>query len=239
VLYNGMIVPILPYAIAGSTWYQGESNAGRAYQYRKLLAGLIADWRNAFACPNSSFMVVQLANFLAKKPEPGDSAWAELREAQTMASLNVPKTGVGLAIDIGDATNIHPTNKQDVGLRLALQALKITYGKDIPFSGPLYDSFTADGNKAVVKFKYAFGGLKAKDGDLKGFAVAGDDKKFVWATAKIDGETVVVSSDKVAKIAAVRYAWADNPDADLYNGANLPAVPFRTDTWAGVTEGKN
>jgi sialate O-acetylesterase len=238
-LYNAMIVPILPYAIAGSTWYQGEANAGRAYQYRKLLPGLIADWRTAFACMNSSFMVVQLANFMDRKPEPSESAWAELREAQTMAALNVPKTGIGLAIDIGDAKDIHPKNKQDVGARLALQALKISYGKNIPFSGPLYDSFKSDGSKAVVNFKYAFGGLKAKDGELKGFAVAGEDKKFVWATAKIEGDTVVVSSDKVARIAAVRYAWADNPEANLYNGSDLPAVPFRSDSWPGITEGKN
>ncbi|HLX64817.1 MAG TPA: sialate O-acetylesterase [Planctomycetota bacterium] len=238
-LYNGMIAPIVPYAIAGATWYQGESNAGRAMQYRKLLPAMIGDWRKAWGEGDFPFMIVQLANYMKRNPEPGDSQWAELREAQTLTAINTPKTGIGLAIDIGDATNIHPTNKQDVGLRLALQALKIAYNKDIPFSGPMYDSMSVEGSAIRLKMKYTFGGLVAKDGDLKGFAIAGDDKKFEWANAKIDGDSIVVSSDKVAKPVAVRYAWADNPDCNLYNKANLPAVPFRTDNWKGVTEGRN
>ena len=238
-LYNGMIAPIVPFGIAGATWYQGESNAGRAMQYRKLLPAMITDWRKAWGEGDFPFMIVSLANFMARKPEPADATWAELREAQLLTSINTPKTGLGLAIDIGDDKDIHPKNKQDVGLRIALQALKIAYNKDIPFSGPMYDSMAVDGANAKLKFKHVFGGLEAKDGELKGFAIAGEDKKFYWATAKIDGDTVVVSSDKVAKPMAVRYAWADNPECNLYNKANLPAVPFRTDTWPGMTDGKN
>ncbi len=235
-LYNGMIAPIIPFAIAGATWYQGESNAGRAFQYRKLLPAMITDWRKAWGQGDFPFMIVSLANFMARKPEPADATWAELREAQMLTAINTPKTGIGMAIDIGDAKDIHPKNKQDVGLRIALQALKIAYNKDIPFSGPVYDSMTVDGANAKVKFKYVFGGLEAKDGELKGFAIAGEDKKYYWATAKIDGDTVVLSSDKVATPVAVRYAWADNPECNLYNKANLPAVPFRTDKWPGITE---
>ncbi|MEI6232081.1 MAG: sialate O-acetylesterase [Planctomycetota bacterium] len=235
VLYNGMIAPIIPFGIAGATWYQGESNAGRAYQYRKLLPAMIGDWRKAWGQGDFPFMVVQLANFMKRDAEPVESAWAELREAQTLTSINTPKTGMGLAIDIGDDKDIHPKNKQDVGLRIALQALKIAYNKDIPFSGPMYESMAVEGGAIRVKMKHVFGGLVAKDGDLKGFAIAGEDKKFVWASAKIDGDSIVVSSDKVAKPASVRYAWANNPECNLYNKANLPAVPFRTDTWTGMT----
>ena len=235
-LYNAMIVPILPYGIAGATWYQGESNAGRAWQYRKLLPAMIADWRKAWGQGDFPFMIVQLANFMGKKAEPGESGWAELREAQTLTSINAPNTGLGLAIDIGDEKDIHPKNKQDVGLRLALQALKIAYKQDIPFSGPMFDSMAVKGAAAHVKFKHVFGGLEAKGGDLKGFAIAGEDKKFVWADAKIDGDSVVLSSEKVAVPVAVRYDWADNPDGNLYNKAGLPAVSFRTDTWKGQTD---
>ena len=238
-LYNGMIAPIIPFGIAGATWYQGESNAGRAIQYRKLLPAMITDWRKAWGQGEFPFMIVQLANFMKRDADPVESTWAELREAQTLTSINLPKTGLGLAIDIGDEKDIHPKNKQDVGLRLALQAEKIAYNKDIPFSGPMFDSMTVEGANAHVKFKHVFGGLEAKGGDLKGFSVAGEDKKFHWATAKIDGETVVVSSDKVAKPVSVRYAWANNPECNLYNKAGLPTVPFRTDTWPAMTEGKN
>ncbi len=235
-LYNGMIAPIIPFGIAGATWYQGESNAGRAMQYRKLLPAMITDWRKAWGQGDFPFMIVQLANFMKREELPVESAWAELREAQTLTSINLPKTGIGLAIDIGDDKDIHPKNKQDVGLRIALQALKIAYNKDIPFSGPMFDSMTVEGANAHVKMKHVFGGLEAKGGDLKGFSVAGEDKKFYWATAKIDGDSIIVSSEKVAKPVAVRYAWANNPECNLYNKANLPAVPFRTDTWPGVTD---
>jgi len=233
-LYNGMIQPLIPYAIRGAIWYQGEANAGRAYQYRKLFPAMIQDWRKAWGQGDFPFLFVQLANYQPRKPEPADSAWAELREAQTM-TLSLPKTGMAVIIDIGEGDNIHPKNKQDVGKRLALAALAIAYGRDIPYSGPMYDSMKIEGDKVRLTFRHVNGGLVAKGGVLKGFAIAGDDRKFVWADAKIDGDTVVVHSDKVAKPKAVRYAWADNPECNLYNKAGLPASPFRTDDWPGVT----
>jgi len=236
-LYNAMIAPLLPYGIQGAIWYQGESNAGRSYQYRKLFPAMIQDWRKNWGQGDFPFIWVQLANFMARKPEPAGSGWAELREAQQM-TLPLPKTGTGLAIDIGDAKDIHPKNKQEVGRRLALSALAIAYGKDIPYSGPLYDSKAVEGSAIRLKFKHVNGGLVCKGEKLAGFAIAGEDKKFVWAEAKIDGETVVVSSPKVEKPVAVRYAWADNPEVSLYNKAALPASPFRTDDWDGITKGK-
>lgn len=237
-LYNGMIAPIVPYGIAGATWYQGESNAGRAMQYRKLLPAMIRDWRRAWKQGDFPFMIVQLANFTPRLPEPGNSDWAELREAQTLTSINTPRTGLGLAIDIGDDRDIHPKNKQDVGLRLALQALKIAYHRNVAYSGPMYQSMSTEGNAIRLHFKHVEGGLVARDGELKGFAIAGDDKKFVWAKARIEGNDIVVSSDNLAKPVAARYGWANNPEVNLYNKANLPAVPFRTDTWPGVTDEK-
>jgi sialate O-acetylesterase len=233
-LYNGMIKPLIPFAFKGVIWYQGESNAGRAFQYRKLFAAMIQDWRKQWG-QEFPFFFVQLANYQARRPEPGDSSWAELREAQSM-TLSLPKTGMAVIIDIGEEKDIHPKNKQDVGKRLALAAEAIAYGKDLEFSGPVYDSFAVEGNAVRIKFKHA-AGLEAKGGgELKGFAIAGDDKKWVWAQAKIDGESVVVSSDKVQKPVAVRYAWADNPECNLYNKAALPASPFRTDDWDGITK---
>lgn len=236
-LYNAMIAPLIPYGIAGGIWYQGESNAGRAYQYRKLFAAMIQDWRKNWGQGDFPFFWVQLANFTPKTPQPGNSDWAELREAQQL-TLSLPKTGTGLAIDIGDAKDIHPKNKQDVGKRLALAALAVAYGKDIPYSGPVYDSMAVEGSAIRLKFKHVNGGLVCKGEKLIGFAIAGEDKKFVWADVKIDGETVVVSSPEVSKPVAVRYGWANNPDVSLYNKADLPASPFRTDDWDGVTKGK-
>jgi sialate O-acetylesterase len=234
-LYNAMIAPLIPYGIAGAIWYQGESNAGRAYQYRKLFKAMITNWRKDWGLGRFPFLFVQLANFMQTKPEPGDSAWAELREAQSMA-LELPNAGMAVIIDIGEADNIHPKNKQDVGKRLALWALADTYGKEMIKSGPIYRSMNVNGNSIVLEFKYVGGGLVAKDGeDLKGFAVAGADRKFVWADAKIVGNTIVVSSDQVTEPVAVRYAWADNPVCNLYNTEGLPASPFRTDDWPGVT----
>lgn len=234
-LYNAMIAPLIPYGIAGVIWYQGESNAGRAYQYRTLFPNMIKNWRKDWGLGQFLFLFVQLANFMQTKPEPGDSAWAELREAQLM-TLALPNTGMAVIIDIGEADNIHPKNKQDVGKRLALWALANTYGKKLVYSGPIYKSMKIDGNSIVLSFDHVGGGLVAKGGEeLKGFAVAGVDKKFVWADAKIVGDTVVVSSDQVAEPAAVRYAWADNPVCNLYNKEELPASPFRTDDWPGVT----
>ncbi len=234
-LYNAMIAPLIPYGIAGAIWYQGESNAGRAYQYRKLFPAMITNWRHDWGRGDFPFLFVQLANFMATKPEPGDSEWAELREAQLL-TLALPNTGMAVIIDIGEANDIHPKNKQDVGKRLAFWALAKTYGSKLVYSGPLYKSMQVEGNRVTLHFDHVGGGLVAGGGEpLKGFAIAGADRKFVWADAKIDGDTVVVSSDQVAEPAAVRYAWADNPVCNLFNKDKLPASPFRTDDWPGVT----
>jgi len=234
-LYNAMIAPLIPYGIQGAIWYQGESNAGRAYQYRTLFPAMIKNWRDDWGRGKFSFLFVQLANFMKTKPEPDESAWAELREAQSM-TLALPNTGMAVIIDIGDAVDIHPKNKQDVGKRLALWPLAGIYGKKLVYSGPIYKSMKADGNSIILSFDHAGGGLVAKgDGQLKGFSIAGADRKFVWADAKIEGNTVVVSSEKVSDPVAVRYAWADNPVCNLYNKEGLPATPFRTDDWPGVT----
>jgi sialate O-acetylesterase len=236
-IYNGMVFPVIPYAIKGAIWYQGESNAGRAEQYRALFPAMITDWRKQWGQGDFPFIWVQLANFKERKAEPGDSDWAELREAQSMA-LKVPNTAQAVIIDIGEAKDIHPKNKHDVGKRLALAAERIAYGKnDVVYSGPVFDSMKVEGNKARLKFLHAEG-LQAKGGELKGFAVAGEDKKFVWADAKVEGDSVVVSASGVEKPVAVRYGWADNPECNLYNGAGLPASPFRTDDFPMITAGK-
>lgn len=235
VLYNAMIRPLVPYAVKGAIWYQGESNADRAYQYRELMPLLVADWRKQWQQPMPFFMV-QLANFMDRKDKPAESAWAELREAQ-LKSLNLEHTGMAVAIDIGLAEDIHPTNKQDIGKRLALAALHEAYGEQVAYSGPLYAGYTIEEGRVRVRFTCTDGGLVAKNGALKGFAVAGVDRKFHWAEARIDGNTIVVSSPEVQFPVAVRYAWADNPDCNLYNGAGLPASPFRTDEWPGLTLG--
>jgi len=237
-LYNAMIAPLIPYGIQGAIWYQGESNASRAYQYRRLFPAMIQNWRDDWGQGNFSFLFVQLANFMAAKPDPCDSEWAELREAQTM-TLALPNTGMAVIIDIGEANDIHPKNKQDVGKRLALWALAKTYGKKLVYSGPIYKSMKIEGNKIVLYFDHVGGGLVARgDEPLKGFALAGADHKFVWADARIDGDTILVSSDKVPEPVAVRYAWADNPVCNLYNKDGLPATPFRTDDWPGLTADK-
>jgi sialate O-acetylesterase len=238
-LYNTMIAPFISYGIKGVIWYQGESNTWQAYTYRTLFADLIKNWRTKWGY-ELPFYWVQLANFQAAVETPGESDWAELREAQSL-TLALPQTGQAVIIDIGEANDIHPRNKQDVGLRLALAALKTTYGKDIVYSGPVYQNMKVDGNKIVLYFSNVGTGLMTKDkyGYVKGFAIAGADKKFVWAKAYLEGNTVVVYHESISNPVAVRYAWANNPDdASLYNKENLPASPFRTDTWPGVTEGK-
>jgi len=227
-LFNGMIAPFTLYPIRGAIWYQGESNVGRAEEYSVLFPAMIEDWRKAWGIGEFPFLFVQLANFMERKPEPSESAWAELREAQ-MAALRLPNTGMAVAIDIGEANDIHPKNKQDVGKRLALAALAKAYGFKIEYSGPLFERMEIEGNKARIFFTHTGSGLVCKGDKLLGFAIAGEDKKFVWADAKIEGKTVVVWSDKVQKPVAVRYAWADNPECNLYNKEGLPAVPFRTD----------
>src|SRR5215213_9006073 len=233
VLYNAMIAPLVPFAVRGVIWYQGESNAGRAYQYRTLFPIMIRDWRKAWSS-ELPFYFVQLANWHANKAEPDESDWAELREAQSM-TLREPRTGMAVTIDIGDENDIHPRNKLDVGRRLAASAFAGTYGQKIIPSGPLFDRYTVEGDKIRIHFKYGEG-LKTTDGGpVKGFAIAGEDRRFVWADSRIEGETVIVSSPRVQTPVAVRYGWADNPIVNLSNRAGLPASPFRTDDWPGVT----
>lgn len=233
-LYNGMLLPLIPYAIRGAIWYQGETNAGRAYQYRDLFPRMIRSWRADWKQGDFPFYFVQLANYMAVKPEPGDSAWAELREAQSM-SLATSHTGEAVIIDIGEAGDIHPKNKQDVGKRLALWALAKDYGKNVVYSGPTFEKLTCKGSQAVVQFDSHDTALAVQGDKLQGFAVAGEDKKFVWANARIEGNAVVCESLLVPHPVAVRYAWADNPICNLYNQAGLPASPFRTDDWPGIT----
>ncbi|MEE9432592.1 MAG: sialate O-acetylesterase [Melioribacteraceae bacterium] len=238
VLYNGMISPLIPYGIQGAIWYQGEANAERAYQYRTLFKTLINDWRSSWDTKDLKILFVQLANFMEVESQPADDSWAELREAQTMA-LELPNTGMAVTIDIGDAKDIHPKNKQDVGKRLALNALSKVYDKDISYSGPMYKIMKIEDDKIRLQFANTDEGLKIKGSEhLKGFAIAGNNKKFVWAKAKIEGDEVVVWNSQIKNPMAVRYAWASNPICNLYNGADLPASPFRTDDWKGVTFGK-
>jgi len=238
VLYNAMINPYLQFPIKGAIWYQGESNAGRANQYRTLFPAMIKDWRKSWNQPNFPFYFVQLANFMKVDAEPVSSEWAELRDAQR-ETLLLPNTGMAVSIDIGDAVDIHPKNKQDVGKRLAFIALAKDYGVKIPYSGPIYQSQKVNGSAINLTFKAADGGLKASDGaELKGFAIAGSDQKFHWAKAVIKGNQVVVSSADVPNPVAVRYAWANNPVCNFVNGAGLPASPFRTDNWPEITLGK-
>lgn len=232
-LFNGMINPLLNLAVKGAIWYQGESNAGEGILYRTLFPNMIDCWRDKWHQPDMPFLFVQLANYTAELPEPGKSNWANLREAQLM-TLNHPNTGMAVIIDIGEAKDIHPKNKQDVGYRLALNALKLVYGKDIVYCGPIYKSMQIEGDKIALSFDHVGTGLMAKEkyGYLKAFAIAGEDQKFYWAKAEIKGDKVIVYSDMVAKPAAVRYAWADNPgEVNLYNKEGLPASPFRTDNW--------
>ncbi len=237
-LYNGMIAPLIPYAIQGAIWYQGESNAGRAHQYRTLMADLIRNWRSDWGQGKFTFLQVQLAPFMAVKDQPGESTWAELREAQGLAAQAVGKAGVAVITDVGDPKDIHPTKKEPVGARLALAARSIAYGEKIVSSGPAYDSMKVKGDKAIVSFDHVGAGLEARGGELKGFAIAGEDKKFVWAKAEIQGDKVIVSSPDVPKPVAVRYGWADCPVVNLWNKDGLPASPFRTDKFPMITEPK-
>jgi len=237
VLYNAMINPFVPFTIKGVIWYQGENNADKAYQYRELFPLLIKDWRKQWKI-NFPFYFVQLANYTASLPEPSNATWAELREAQ-LKTLNLENTGMAVTIDIGDAKDIHPKNKQEVGRRLSLIARATTYNEDIPFSGPIYDSYRIEGNKIRISFKYADKGLKTPNGEtLKGFAIAGLDHQFHWATAQIIGTDVILSYKDIENPIAVRYGWAANPVCNLFNSADLPASPFRTDDWPGITIGK-
>jgi sialate O-acetylesterase len=237
-LYNGMIAPLIPYTIQGAIWYQGESNAGRAWQYRTLFADMIRNWRHDWGQGNFTFLEVQLAPFTAIKDQPAESAWAELREAQVLATKVLPKVGIAVITDVGDPKDIHPTKKEPVGARLARAARGITYGEKLVYTGPTYKSMKVKDDHAIVRFQGDGGGLEARDGDLKGFAIAGEDKKFVWAKAEIEGDQVVLSNPAVPKPVAVRYGWADCPVVNLWNKAGLPASPFRTDDFPMTTAPK-
>lgn len=226
-LFNAMIAPLTPYPIRGAIWYQGENNAGRGQGllYRRLFRALIEDWRRAWGAGDFPFLFVQLANFGRVSEE---TTWPEVREAQAMA-LGLARTGMAVTIDIGNSTDIHPRNKQDVGRRLALAARAIAYGEtELPHSGPLFRQATRDGSALRLWFDHAAGGLEARGGSLEGFEIAGADGDFVAAEARIDGETVVVSNPRIAAPVAARYAWAADPAANLFNRAGLPASPFRT-----------
>lgn len=229
-LYNAMVSPVIPYAIKGVLWYQGESNTGRAASYTAIMQALISDWRSRFQQPALPFLYVQLPGFMDYNYLPSQSQWAQLREAQ-LQTLQVPHTAMAVAIDLGEWNDIHPDNKKEVGLRLALGARKMVYGENIVASGPLFQSATKKGNTIVVQFSATGAGLTTSDGELPGeLAIAGADKKFVWASARIENNTLIVWNDAISDPMYVRYAWADNPvHANLCNKEGLPASPFRTD----------
>jgi sialate O-acetylesterase len=242
-----MIAPLIPYAIKGMIWYQGESNADNGLEYQTLFPRMISDWRGKWGRGDFPFLYVQLANFMAAQTKPSEGGWAWLREAQ-LKTLSLPNTGMAVIIDIGDANDIHPADKLDVALRLALIARHVAYGEKLIYSGPIYDSMMIDGNKIRLSFKQTDGGLRMgappwtptgapmpAPTQLTGFAIAGADQNWGWARAQIDGDTVVVSSDQVASPVAVRYGWANNPPCNLYNLEDLPASPFRTDNWPEPT----
>jgi sialate O-acetylesterase len=231
-----MIAPLLPYGIKGAIWYQGESNAGAAYLYRKLFPLMIKNWRDDRKRGDFPFLFVQLAPWQGVVPEPQESAWAELREAQLLTALNLPRTAMAVITDVGDPKDIHPRNKEPVGGRLALAARALAYGEQIEFSGPVYDSMEVVNNTAVLRFKHAGQGLEARGGPLKGFTIASEDRRFYNAEAEIKDGKVIVWSEKVEKPVAVRYGWANCPVVNLWNKDGLPASPFRTDDFPMVTK---
>jgi len=238
-LYNAMIAPLIPYAIKGAIWYQGESNAGRAEQYRTLFPDMIRNWRRDWGRDDFPFLCVQLAPWMAIQAQPQESAWAELREAQLLATKVVPKVGMAVITDVGDPKDIHPTKKQPVAARLALAARAMAYGEKIEFSGPLYREMKVADGKIILRFAHVGKGLEARDGELKGFAICGEDRKFVWAKAEIlPDNTVAVSSPELSNPVAVRFGWADYPVVNFWNKDNLPASPFRTDDFPLTTAGK-
>jgi hypothetical protein len=236
-LFDGMIAPLLPYAFRGAIWYQGESNALKAHQYRTLLPALITSWRKASHQNSFPFLIVQLPNHGAIPDQPMESAWAELREAQLLTARQLPDTGIAVTIDVGDPKDVHPHRKAEVGQGLALWALGRTYAKPIVYSGPLYQGMEIQGSQVRIRFSNVGSGLEAKGGiPLRGFAIAGADRLFHWAEATIEGDSVIVSSSQVSTPVAVRYAWADSPPCNLFNKEGLPASPFRTDEWPGITD---
>ncbi|MEJ7585971.1 MAG: sialate O-acetylesterase [Ferruginibacter sp.] len=240
VLYNGNIAPLKALGIKGIIWYQGEANAGRAVEYKELFAAMIKDWRATFKQDDLPFLFVQLANYMRETNDPVQSDWAELRESQA-AALSLPNTGMAVSIDIGEADDIHPKNKSEVGRRLGLTALKVAYHKTITGSGPSFQSMSIANDSIILHYQSGGGGLvtKNKYGYINGFQVAGADQKYYWAKAHLNKNSVVVYNSKVKNPVAVRYLWADNPgEIDLYNSAGLPAIPFRTDDWPLKTKGK-
>src|SRR4051812_22367052 len=236
-IYNGVLKPTIGYGLRGAIWYQGESNAGRAYQYRDLFPLMIQSWRDEWQIGDFPFYWVQLADFKAEKPEPAESDWAELREAQTLTMSRLPNTGEAVILGLGESQDIHPRNKQDVAKRLARWALARDYGIKVPYHSPTYKAMEKQGNKIVVTFDHVGAGLKPFDvGEPRGFAIAASDRKFAWADAKVVGpDRVEVWSDQVSDPVAVRYAWADNPVCNLFSREGLPMTPFRTDDWPGAT----
>ncbi|NLN76046.1 MAG: sialate O-acetylesterase [Armatimonadetes bacterium] len=236
VLFNAMVNPLVPYAFRGAIWYQGENNAGKAFAYRKLFPGMIKSWRDAWKQGDFPFLFVQLAPFMKIEDTPMESAWAELREAQLLTLKASPNTGMAVITDVGNPNDIHPRDKEPVGARLALAAQKIAYKQDIVYSGPIYRSMKRSGSTITLYFDNVGRGLESRGGELTGFAIAGEDKKFVWANAKVvGGNKVVVSADSVKEPVAVRYGWANCPVVNLWNKDGLPASPFRTDDFPMVT----
>lgn len=231
VLYHGMLRPLAPLALTGVLWYQGEANFSRAQQYRTLLPALIADWRGLFDRPDLPFYIASLPAFTPHRDQPGLDDWTALREAQALTAATVPHAGIAITIDTGDANNIHPTEKLPVGERLALLALKEVYRRDVVAAGPTFARAEKIAGALRLHFTHADGGLVVKGDQLGEFSVCGADRQWHWADAKIDGDTVLVSSPAVPEPVAVRYAWQANPLATLFNGAGLPAAPFRSDTW--------
>lgn len=236
VLYNGMLAPLAPFALTGAIWYQGEANFQRAFQYRRLLPAMIADWRARFAQGDFPFYIVSLPVFMAHREQPGDDMWAELREAQALTAQTVLNSGLAVTVDKGDAEDLHPADKLPVGERLALLALHSTYRRDVAASGPTFAFFDRLPGALRIHFSHTDGGLMVR-GAAPEFAIAGADRAWHAAEARVEGHTVVVSSPQVPEPVAVRYAWQANPRATLFNGAGLPAAPFRTDDWPLLTEG--
>jgi sialate O-acetylesterase len=238
VLYEGMLAPIAPLSITGALWYQGEQNSERGFQYRKILPAMIADWRKLFGQGDFPFYIVGLPAFRHRSETPIDDTWAETRESQALAAASVSNSCLAVTIDTGDPENIHPKDKLPVGERLAFCALANHYGKKVVYSGPTLASVERLPNSIRLRFAHTDGGLVVKGAKLEAFEIAGEDRKWYWADARIEGTGVVVSSPSVPNPKEVRYAWQSNPAATLFNGAGLPAGPFRTDTWPGITEGQ-
>jgi sialate O-acetylesterase len=237
VLYEGMLEPIAPLSITGALWYQGEQNSERGFQYRKILPVMIADWRKLFGQGDLPFYIVSLPGFGHHSETPSDANWAETRESQQFTVATVRNSCLAVTIDAGDPDNIHPKDKRPVGERLAFCALAKHYGKKVVYSGPTLVSVERLPGSIRLHFAHTDGGLAVKGPKLEEFALAGEDHKWFWADANIEGDMVVVSSPSVPNPKEVRYAWQSNPVATLFNGAGLPAAPFRTDTWKGITEG--